>query len=134
MRDEIRRRIEQAAQSAGIEAPALPAAAQAAAAEPGTGEGGSTAPGPTAQDMAAAQNMSPEDRLAMIRSMVARLADRLKSEPNDLDGWLRLGRAYGVLGQRDDAIDAYEHADKLLPSGSSQHSDIAAAIAALKAK
>ncbi len=134
MRDEIKRRIEQAAQSAGIAPPPLPVPAQAAATELGTGESGGTAPGPTAQDMAAAQNMSPEDRLAMIRSMVARLADRLKTEPNDLDGWLRLGRAYGVLGQRDDAIDAYEHADKLLPSGSEQHGEIAAAIAALKTK
>jgi cytochrome c-type biogenesis protein CcmH len=133
MRGEIKRRIEQAAQSAGIEAPALPPPAQAAA-EAGTGASGSAAPGPSAQDMAAAQSMSPEDRQAMIRSMVGRLAERLKSEPNDLDGWLRLGRAYGVLGQRDDAIDAYEHADKLLPAGSDQHGEIAAAIAALKTK
>src|SRR5579859_2975344 len=135
MRDEIKRRVEQAAQSAGIEAPSLPApAAAAAATPPGPAQTGAAAPGPTAQDMAAAQDMSPEDRLAMIRSMVARLADRLKSEPNDLDGWLRLGRAYGVLGQRDDAIDAYEHADKLLPAGSNQHGEIAAAIATLKTK
>ena len=139
MRGEIKRRIDQAAQSAGIAAPALPPPAAGAAVESGsaaTGDAasGSAPPGPTAQDMAAAQNMSPEDRLAMIRSMVARLAERLKTEPNDLDGWLRLGRAYGVLGQRDDAIDAYEHADKLVPSGNSQHGEIAAAIAALKTK
>jgi cytochrome c-type biogenesis protein CcmH len=84
--------------------------------------------------MAAAQSMSAADREAMIRSMVGRLADRLKSEPNDLDGWLRLGRAYGVLGERDQAVDAYEHADRLLPAGSNQHGEITAAIAALKAK
>ncbi len=135
MRDEIKRRVEQAAQSAGIEAPSLrAAAAPATAAAPSSAESSATAPGPTAQDMAAAQNMSPEDRLAMIKSMVARLADRLKSEPNDLDGWLRLGRAYGVLGQRDDAVDAYEHADKLVPAGGNQHAEITAAIAALKSK
>jgi cytochrome c-type biogenesis protein CcmH len=132
MRDEIRRRVEQAAQSAGIAPPSLPAPAATQSAAPA--ETGAGAPGPTAQDMAAAQNMSPEDRLAMIKSMVARLADRLKSEPNDLEGWLRLGRAYGVLGQRDDAIDAYEHADKLVPAGDNQHAEITAAIAALKAK
>lgn len=134
MRDEIRRRVEQAAQSAGIAPPSLPAPAATASAEPAPADTGAGAPGPTAQDMAAAQNMSPEDRLAMIKSMVARLAFRLKSEPNDLDGWLRLGRAYGVLGQRDDAIDAYEHADKLVPAGDNQHAEITAAIAALKAK
>ncbi len=130
MREEIKRRIDQAAQSAGIEAPALPPAAQGAA--PDSSQSGKTAPAPTDQDMAAAQSMSPEERLAMIRSMVARLAERLKSEPNDLDGWLRLGRAYSVLGQRSDAIDAYEHADRLLAPESKEHSAIATAITELK--
>ena len=36
------------------------------------------APGPTADDVAAAQDMTPEDRSAMIQSMVDRLASRLK--------------------------------------------------------
>lgn len=141
MRDEVKRRIGEAAQAGGMMAPPFPPPAQAVSppesGAPSAGAASAAAPappGPSAQDVEAAQSMSAEDRQAMIRSMVARLAERLKSEPNDLDGWLRLGRAYGVLGQRDDAIDAYEHADRLLPSGSNQHGEIAAAIAALKAK
>lgn len=135
IREEIKRRVEEAARSAGLPTPAFPPPAQAAA-EPAPGTSGApvSAPGPSAEDMAAAQSMSADDRQAMIRSMVARLADRLKSEPNDLDGWMRLGRAYGVLGERDKAIDAYEHADGLLPAGSDQHREIATAIAALKTK
>ena len=39
--------------------------------------------GPSAQDVAAAQSMSPEERQAMIRSMVDRLATRLEQNPND---------------------------------------------------
>ena len=42
--------------------------------------------GPTAADIAAAQAMSGEDRAAFIRSMVERLASRLESQPEDLDG------------------------------------------------
>ena len=35
--------------------------------------------------------------------MVARLAARLKADPNDAPGWRRLIRAYTVLGQTDKA-------------------------------
>lgn len=63
-------------------------------------------PGPTAQDIAAASSMSADDRQAMIEGMVARLADKLKENPDDKPGWLRLIRAYGVLGKRDEALGA----------------------------
>src|SRR5206468_4188502 len=44
--------------------------------------------GPTAQDVAAAQTMSPEERQAIIRGMVDRLAARLEQNPNDKEGWI----------------------------------------------
>jgi len=59
--------------------------------------------GPTAQDVAAAQSMSPQERQAMIRSMVDRLAARLEQNPNDKDGWTRLAHAYDVLGETEKA-------------------------------
>ncbi len=62
-------------------------------------------PGPSAQDVAAAQSMSPEQRQAMIRSMVERLAQRLEQHP-DKAGWARLARAYDVLGEPDKAQTA----------------------------
>jgi cytochrome c-type biogenesis protein CcmH len=65
-----------------------------------------SAPGPTAEDVAAANQMKPDDRNAMIRGMVERLAERLKQDGSDLDGWLRLVRAYTVLGDRDRALAA----------------------------
>ena len=73
------------------------------------------APGPTADDVAAAQDMTPEDRSAMIQSMVDRLASRLQQAPDDLDGWLRLARAYGVLGDAEQAKNAYANAARLAP-------------------
>ena len=59
------------------------------------------APGPSQEDVEAASQMSAQDRTEMIRSMVQRLADRLKENSNDLAGWRRLLQAYRVLG--DDA-------------------------------
>jgi len=64
------------------------------------------APGPTAADVAAANEMKPDDRNAMIRGMVERLAERLKQDGSDMEGWLRLVRAYTVLGDRDRALSA----------------------------
>jgi cytochrome c-type biogenesis protein CcmH len=43
-------------------------------------------------------------------AMVQQLADRLQSSPNDLDGWVRLIRAYTVLGNRDKATQALSKA------------------------
>jgi cytochrome c-type biogenesis protein CcmH len=59
--------------------------------------------GPNAQDIAAAQSMSPEERQAMIRGMVERLAARLEQQPNDKEGWSRLAHAYDVLGDAEKA-------------------------------
>ncbi len=66
--------------------------------------GAPAARGPSAEDMAAAAALSPEQRAQMVRGMVERLAERLKGERGDVDGWLRLLRAYMVLGERDKAL------------------------------
>jgi cytochrome c-type biogenesis protein CcmH len=60
--------------------------------------------------MAAAKDMSDSDRGAMIRGMVERLATRLKQNGDDVEGWLRLVRAYMVMGDRDKAQGALSDA------------------------
>jgi cytochrome c-type biogenesis protein CcmH len=60
--------------------------------------------------MEAAANMSAEDRQAMIRSMVDGLEEKLKANGKDLDGWLRLIRARGVLGDTEKATLAVQSA------------------------
>jgi cytochrome c-type biogenesis protein CcmH len=72
----------------------------------GTPPAATAAPGPGADDIAAANAMSEKDRGDMIRGMVARLADRLKQNSDDIEGWQRLLRAYMVLGDRDKALAA----------------------------
>ena len=73
-----------------------------------------TVPGPSAADVAAAGEMSPEQRNEMVRGMVDRLAERLKQEGSDVDGWLRLLRAYMVLGEPDKARAAAGDARRAL--------------------
>ncbi|MBC7279859.1 c-type cytochrome biogenesis protein CcmI [Hoeflea sp.] len=81
---------------------------------------GSAVPGnPSAADIAAAQNMSPEDRQAMIGAMIDRLAAKLADNPNNIEGWLRLVRSHAVTGNRDEAQVALDKAFAVFaPSGS----------------
>ena len=51
----------------------------------------------------------------MILAMVGNLAARLEQQPDDVEGWARLGRSYMVLNQPDKARDAYARAVKLRP-------------------
>lgn len=75
---------------------------------------GNVAPGPTADEVAAAGAMSEKDRGEMVHNMVARLADRLKENGSDVEGWQRLLRAYLVLGERDKAVSAARAAKRAL--------------------
>lgn len=66
-----------------------------------------SAPAPAASgEMPDVSAMSPADRDAFVLSMVNRLADRLKENGKDLEGWIRLARAYKVLGRESDALAA----------------------------
>ena len=55
---------------------------------------------------AAVAAMPAGQQQQMIHGMVDRLADRLKTKGDDLEGWLRLVRAYGVLQEQDKAKSA----------------------------
>jgi cytochrome c-type biogenesis protein CcmH len=63
--------------------------------------------GPTQTEIDAAASMSPTDRTAMIETMVAGLDEKLRENPNDPEGWMRLVRSYLVLGKKDDARTAF---------------------------
>ena len=93
--------------------------ALAEAAGPAVAEGKLT-PGPDAQQVEAAQQMSPQDRQAMIETMVAGLDDRLKQNPRDEEGWMRLIRSYVVLGKADQARDALGRAVAVFGAGSEE--------------
>lgn len=110
----LRRRIEQLARELGLDRAALADLRTKAGRQAAPSTGAAPAPrGPSSADVAAARQMSPEDRDAMIRAMVARLAERLKGAPGDLAGWRRLARAYAVLGEGDKARAARERIREL---------------------
>lgn len=70
--------------------------------------------GPDADSLAAA-DMSAQNRDAMILSMVEALRDRLRTTPDDNEGWQRLARAYDVLGDAEAAFDALARAAASAP-------------------
>jgi len=104
--------------------------AEAASGAPAPGVSGSAAAGPApstvaiapsgpnASQVAAASQMAPAERNGMIEGMVARLAQRMAENGSDVDGWLRLIKAYSVLGQRDKALTAAADARNALAGNS----------------
>jgi cytochrome c-type biogenesis protein CcmH len=51
-----------------------------------------------------------------VLEMVAKLERHMKDAPDDLTGWILLGRSYLALERTDDAIEAYGHAHRLDPN------------------
>jgi len=145
----LRQRITETAGTLGVDPATLktssgaprptpaPRAPQVATAPPPTKPGtAASSPAPDPAQVREAQqalaNASAEDRQAMINSMVERLAARLEQQPNDVDGWTRLGRSYMVLNQPAKARDAYAHAVKLRPDDPALKAAYAEAEAAAK--
>ena len=74
--------------------------------------------GPSASEIAAAGQLAPAERTGMIQGMVARLAQKMAENGSDVDGWLRLIKAYSVLGERDKALAAAANARSALAGNS----------------
>ena len=105
--------IRQAAEVLGVEPGAVPRGPPAAPRAPDVTEVPS---GPTADDVAAAAEMTPDERMEMIRTMVEGLAARLEENPDDAQGWRRLARSYAVLGEPGKALDTLRRAVELAPN------------------
>lgn len=84
--------------------------------------------GPSQEDIAAAQSMSADDRLEMIRGMVDGLQARLEEDPSDVEGWLRLGRSWKVLGEPEKSVAAYREAAERAPERADVQLDYARAL------
>ncbi len=85
-------------------------------------EGGDAAESPAAA-------ASRAEAMAKIETMVNRLVDRLKSNPDDADGWQMLARTYAALGKQQQSVDAFKQAEKLRPTDPTLLSDYAVAVA-----
>ena len=60
-----------------------------------------------------------------IQAMVDRLAERLKTKPDDADGWAMLGRSYTALGRGQEALAAYRKVVELRPNDAQALADLA---------
>jgi len=99
---DLRRTILQVAEKHQIDVSGrMPAAPQGTAAT-------AAIPGPTPEQLAAASSIPPSQQSEMVKGMVDRLASRLKQNPKDADGWMRLMRARMVLGETEGARQALQ--------------------------
>jgi cytochrome c-type biogenesis protein CcmH len=62
-------------------------------------------------------------------TMADRLAERLKTTPDDVEGWTMLGRSYSVLERFPQALQAYQRVLALRPQDAQAHADVADALA-----
>ena len=60
-------------------------------------------------------NLNEKEQNLRINQMVEQLADRLKDDKNDFEGWVRLYQSYKVLGSNAKALKALRDATKLNP-------------------
>jgi cytochrome c-type biogenesis protein CcmH len=70
--------------------------------------------GATAQQQAASGHGEAEGQQS-VEQMVQSLAERLKQEPENAEGWFLLGRSLMSMGKYGDAVKAFEVVDKLQP-------------------
>lgn len=103
-RPRVEESIREAAQEGGVDADQAIAAAGSGAAPPIGGD--------AAREIA---SLPPEQREVRIRTMVDGLEARLKADGGDVEGWLRLARARGVLGEPEAALAAWDRAAALRP-------------------
>ncbi|TPP10451.1 c-type cytochrome biogenesis protein CcmI [Rhizobium glycinendophyticum] len=115
-----------ATNSAGMPLANAPAAPEAAPATPAA-QANPAAPGnPTSADIAAAQDMSEGDRSQMIRGMVESLDQKLKADPHNFEGWMRLVRSYAMLKDKARAEAALKDGLKAFPADGAEGQQLVA--------
>lgn len=73
----------------------------------------------------APHQLTPEQ----IEAMVARLAERLGSNPDDVEGWIMLARTYSAMGRHDEAAKAFAKAETRFPQNAQLLADYADSLA-----
>lgn len=109
----VQARIDELSKQLGRPSPQLveaePAETEGKAAEASSDGAGEISPEAMAK-------MSDAERRVMIETMVSRLDARLQENPDDPDGWLRLGRSYRVLGDAERSLAALAEGARRAPA------------------
>lgn len=83
--------------------------------------------GPSSDDMAAAADMTPEERQDMIRGMVDQLSERLATEGGPASDWAKLINAIGVLGDIEQATAIWTEAQSIFANDPNSLAQVTAA-------
>lgn len=84
-----------------------------------------------AGDPAHAPDSGHEASESQIEGMVNQLAQRLRSQPDDVEGWYMLARSYEALERHADAASAYARAIALAPDEAALRADYADVLASV---
>ena len=128
---DLRRTIEQAGKVNRIDVGKRLAAVRQPAPLAGSGLPAPVLPtvaGPSADDSSRASAMRPSEQREMAEGMVARLEDKLKRYPANVDGWIMLIRSWVNLGEPDKARAALAKAVAANPGQAAQLKEQAAAL------
>lgn len=91
---------------------------------------------PAGLDPAVAKAQDPAHPLTeqQIAGMVTGLAQRLKNNPDDAEGWSMLARSYSAMNRFEESADAYSHLVKLIPNDADMLADYADTLAMARGK
>ncbi|SIN63633.1 cytochrome c-type biogenesis protein CcmH [Parasphingorhabdus marina DSM 22363] len=133
---DVRRVIAQVAEKEGIDvadrlAKVTPAAPTGGMSTDGPAVATAAIPGPSRQQMQEAASLPPGQQEAMIAQMVDGLDERLKSSPDDPNGWIMLMRSRMQLGQTVQAQQARDRALAAFKNDGAEAKRIREAAAAL---
>ena len=64
-----------------------------------------------------------------VEAMIAKLVERLKTQPDDAEGWATLGRSYSAQGRHPEALPAFKRVAELRPKDAQALADSADALA-----
>lgn len=109
----LEKQIERSIQTLGADAGSVKPSAQALELAKSLPPPVDPPPGMSNADAEAISKMTPEQRDAMILSMVESLAAKMEKNPDDAEGWRRLAKAYAVLGDEEKAKQALARAQAL---------------------
>lgn len=83
---------------------------------------------PGASGSSAASGSPHSTDAAQIEAMINGLKERLKTKPDDAEGWTILGRSYSALGRQAEALSAYRKVIELNPKDAQGYADLADAL------
>jgi cytochrome c-type biogenesis protein CcmH len=86
-------------------------------------------PSDMAQAGAAGGDGSHDMSADQMAELVGRLAERMKANPEDAEGWMMLGRSYAAMGRGEEALSAFTQLVKLRPNDPGALTDFADALA-----